>query len=183
MWGQADGDVARGNWYPNTTLTPLTPVAYRINGSIDTHGESETTERKEWRTVYVFVCVFVRERVMHHWLCAFCVLLFTNVCVLLFLQKSQNSGSSLYSCVCVDEVKKVKSVCVWECDFFSLPHIALYVSSDLVPVCVWRYKLLQPGSDVLYTGLYNRLMSSTSTSVWHNVTGTYLLCYRDIYWS
>lgn len=57
MRGQADGDVARGNLYPNTALTPLTPVAYRINGRIDTHGESETTERNERRSVRVFVFV------------------------------------------------------------------------------------------------------------------------------
>lgn len=25
MWGRTDGDVARGNWYPNTALTPVTP--------------------------------------------------------------------------------------------------------------------------------------------------------------
>lgn len=37
-------EMLPGDWYPNTALTLVTPVAGWINGSIDTHGQSETTQ-------------------------------------------------------------------------------------------------------------------------------------------
>lgn len=37
-------EMLPGDRYPNTALTLVTPVAGWINGSIDTHGQSETTE-------------------------------------------------------------------------------------------------------------------------------------------
>lgn len=97
MWGRTDGDVASGNWYPNTALTLVTPVAYWINGSIDTHGESETTEEgNESRTE--------QDSVISSWVCvlyvSLCLQVFVYFCLFLFDQNPE-SQSAVRPCVCV----------------------------------------------------------------------------------
>lgn len=132
MWGWTDGDVARGNWYPNTALTPVTPVTYWINGGIDTHGESETTEEgKERRTEKDSVCVCV-------WLVfAFCTAVYTCLCTFIVFTKMLNLGAlydvCIYVCVLMRwKVEIGKCVCVCLC-----PTYPLYVFSNLVSMCMW----------------------------------------------
>ncbi len=145
VWGRTDGDVARGDWYPNTALTPVTPLAHWINGCIDTHGESETTERVmregQRRTVYVCVCVCVAECVLLsvYALCFAVFIWLIEVYTLVFVVFIKKLKCRMMVCVLCIHVcwwDKKWSVCLvnmWK----TLSHLVPNMFSNTVRINKW----------------------------------------------